>query len=42
MSYSFGVKGATKTEVKEKIAAEFDKVEASQPIHSIDLVAIKA
>ena len=36
MSYSFGVRGATKAAVMEKLAVEFDKVVAGQAIHSVD------
>lgn len=36
MSYSFSVRGATKAEIIGKVAAEFDKVVASQPVHSAD------
>ncbi len=36
MSYSFGVRAASKAEAKLKIAAELDKVVASQSIHSRD------
>ena len=36
MSYGFTVTGATKTEVVEKIAAEFEKVVELQPIHARD------
>jgi hypothetical protein len=36
MSYSFNVRAATKDEAKDKAAAEFDKVVASQAIHARD------
>lgn len=36
MSYSFGVKAATKAEAKAAVAVEFDKVVASQPTHATD------
>ena len=36
MSYSFVARGATKSEVIEKIIAEFDIVVATQPIHAAD------
>lgn len=36
MSYSFSVRGASKAEALEKVIAEFDKVVASQPIHTKD------
>lgn len=36
MSYSFGVRGATKSEALEKVAAEMAKVVQSQPVHSED------
>lgn len=36
MSYSFSVQAASKDEAKQKAAAEFDKVVASQPAHAAD------
>ena len=36
MSYSFSVHGATKRDVKEQVAAEFNKIVAAQPIHATD------
>ena len=42
MSYSFSVRGATKTECMEKVAAELDKVVSGQPIHSADREQAKA
>lgn len=36
MSYSFSARGATKAEVMQKVAAELDKVVASQTIHAAD------
>jgi hypothetical protein len=36
MSYSFGVRGATRDEVMTKVIAEFDKVVGYQPIHAAD------
>lgn len=36
MSYSFGVRGATKSEALEKVAAEMAKVVQNQPVHSED------
>lgn len=39
MSYSFNCRGATKDELKARVADEFDKVVASQPIHSTDRAA---
>jgi|GEM_PF-882312 len=36
MSYSFNVRAASKAEAKVKVAAELDKVVASQPVHSAD------
>lgn len=36
MSYSFNIRAATKDEAREKVAAELDKVVASQPIHAAD------
>lgn len=42
MSYSFSVTAATKAEAKEKIAEEFDKVLASQPVHQVDRATTQA
>ena len=42
MSYSFGVRGATKAEVIANVSAELDKVIASQPIHSLDRAQAQA
>ena len=42
MSYSFSVRGATKAEAIEKVAAELNKVVASQPIHAADSVQAQA
>jgi hypothetical protein len=42
MSYSFGVRGATKAEVIANAVAELGKVVASQPIHSVDCVQAQA
>lgn len=42
MSYSFGVRGATKTDAIAKVAAELDKVVTSQPIHSTDRAQAQA
>jgi regulator of protease activity HflC (stomatin/prohibitin superfamily) len=42
MSYSFGVRAATKAEVAEKIAAELDKVVAAQPVHAADRAQAQA
>lgn len=39
MSYSFSAKGATKAAAKAAVAAEFDKVIASQPVHAADKAA---
>lgn len=36
MSYSFGVRGATRDEVMAKVVIEFDKVVGYQPIHAAD------
>lgn len=36
MSYSFFVKGATRNEVSDKIADEFEKIVEAQPIHKAD------
>ena len=36
MSYSFSVRGVTRSELVEKVSAELDKVVATQPIHSAD------
>lgn len=42
MSYSYSIQAATKAEAKEKIVAEWDKIVASQPIHSSDRQAAQA
>lgn len=39
MSYSFAVRAATKAEAREKIAAEFDRVEVAQRCHVTDRAA---
>ena len=36
MSYSFSVRGATKAETMERVAAALDRVLVSQPIHEAD------
>ena len=36
MSYSFNVRGSSKSEVLEKVAEEMAKVVASQPVHEAD------
>lgn len=36
MSYSFSVRAASKLQAKQLVAAEFDKVVASQPVHGTD------
>lgn len=36
MSYSFSVVAETKAEAKAKVAAEFDKIVESQPVHAAD------
>ena len=36
MSYSFNVRTADKASVADALAAEFDKVVASQPVHAAD------
>lgn len=36
MSYSFSVRAASKLLAKQLVAAEIDKVVASQPVHSTD------
>src|ERR1700686_5471373 len=42
MSYSFGVRGATKDEVVKNIAVELDNVVAAQPIHLADRAQAQA
>ena len=42
MSYSFAVRAATKAEAREKIAAEFDRVDVAQPCHVTDRAAAQA
>ena len=42
MSYSFAVRAATKAEAREKIAAEFDRVEVAQACHVTDRAAAQA
>ncbi|MCK1684228.1 hypothetical protein IVA87_33790 [Bradyrhizobium sp. 147] len=42
MSYSFSVKAPNKAAAKAAVAAEFDKVVASQPIHARDRAAALA
>ena len=42
MSYSFSVKASTKDEAKAAVAAEFNKVVATQPIHARDKAAALA
>lgn len=42
MSYSFAVRAATKAEAREKIAAEFDRVEVAQRCHVTDRPAAQA
>jgi hypothetical protein len=42
MSYSFSVRGATKAQAKEKVAAELAKVVAGQPIHARDQAQAQA
>jgi hypothetical protein len=42
MSYSFGVKGATKAAVRALAEVEFDKMVVSQPIHAKDKAAALA
>jgi hypothetical protein len=41
MSYSFNVQARTKAEAHQKIAAEFDAVLDSQPVHEADLPAAR-
>lgn len=36
MSYSFSARGETKSDVMKAVAAGFDNVVASQPVHSAD------
>lgn len=42
MSYSFGVKAPNKAAAKEAVAAKFDEVVASQPVHARDRAAVLA
>ncbi len=42
MSYSFGVRGATKDEVMAKVAAELDQVVSNQSMHSADRAQAEA
>jgi hypothetical protein len=42
MSYSFSVTAASKAEAKQKIAAEFDSILASQPVHAADRASAQA
>lgn len=42
MSYSFNVTAASKVEAKEKIASEFAKIVASQPVHAADRASAQA
>lgn len=42
MSYSFSVRGTSKADAKAKVAADFDKVVAGQPIHARDREAALA
>jgi hypothetical protein len=42
MSYSFGVKGATKAEVIKLCNEQFDAVELNQPVHKKDLPVVRA
>lgn len=42
MSYSFGVRGATKVEALAMVVAELDKVVLSQPVHAADRDAAHA
>lgn len=42
MSYSFNVRAADKADARAKVAAELDKVVASQPIHEIDRAQAEA
>lgn len=42
MSYSFNVTASSKVEAKEKVAAEFDTILASQPVHAADRASAQA
>lgn len=42
MSYSFSVTATSKAEAKEKIAAQFDTILASQPVHAADRASAQA
>lgn len=42
MSYSFSVTATSKVEAKEKIAAQFDTILASQPVHAADRSSAQA
>ena len=42
MSYAFAVQAATKAEVKEKVAAEFDKILSTQPVHGRERASVLA
>jgi hypothetical protein len=42
MSYSFGVRASNKAAAKEAVAAKFDEMAASQPIHARDRAAALA
>lgn len=42
MSYSFTVRAATKAEAKERVAAELEKVVASQSCHAADKAQAQA
>jgi hypothetical protein len=42
MSYSFNVTATSKAEAKEKIAAQFDTILASQPVHAADRASAQA
>ena len=41
MSYSFGVRAATKTEAADKATTELDKIVSAQPVHEADRAAIE-
>lgn len=42
MTYSYNVTGATKDEVKQKIAQEWDAIVATMPIHKADRAPAEA
>lgn len=42
MSYSFAVRAVNKAEARDKIVAEFDRVEIAQPCHATDRAAAQA